>query len=196
MSRFIESICYQNGAFQNLEGHQKRILKAFAEYFPNCKPLLLSEILVHPISQDSKVKVRIEYGDEDFVITETSYSPKQVNSLQLVPALIDYDHKHADRSQLDFLHSMRGEADDILILKNFHLTDCHYANVALLKDNKWYTPQSYLLNGVKRQALIASGDLIEKTIVMDDLENYESISLINAMLDPGEIVVPITNIMY
>lgn len=196
MSRFIESICYQNGAFQNLEGHQKRILKAFAEYFPNCKPLLLSEILVHPISQDSRVKVRVEYGNEDFVITETYYSPKHVNSLQLVPALIDYDHKHADRSQLDFLHSIRGNADDILILKDFHLTDTHYANIALLQNGQWYTPDTYLLNGVKRQSLLAAGLIKERTITLDDVEHYERISLINAMLDLDEVAVPISNIMY
>jgi 4-amino-4-deoxychorismate lyase len=53
-----------------------------------------------------------------------------------------------------------------------------------------------LLNGVKRQALLASGVLIEKTITIDDLAQYECVSLINAMLDPGEVVVPITNIIY
>jgi 4-amino-4-deoxychorismate lyase len=196
MSLFIESICYQYGDFHNLEGHQERVFKAFTDHLPNYKPLTLSEILSQPKDLDSKVKVRIVYGAEGYEISETLYSPKQLSSLQLVPALIDYDYKFADRSQLDFLHSIRGDADDILILKDFHLTDSHYANVALLQNGKWYTPSTYLLNGVKRQALLASGVLIEKTITIDDLAQYECVSLINAMLDPGEVVVPITNIIY
>jgi 4-amino-4-deoxychorismate lyase len=196
MSQFIESICYQNGEFQNLNTHQERINKAFAAHMPHSKPVILADILENPSADAIKVKVRVEYGADDYSISKTAYSPKKTTSLQLVPALVDYDYKFADRSQLDFLHGMRGEADDILILKDFHLTDCHYANIALLKNGKWYTPESYLLNGVKRQSLLASGILVEKTIMMDDLEQYECVSLINAMLDLGEIVVPIANIMY
>jgi 4-amino-4-deoxychorismate lyase len=196
MSRFIESICYQNGEFQNLNTHQERINKAFAAHMPRSKPVILADILENPSADAIKVKVRVEYGADDYSISKTAYSPKKTTSLQLVPALVDYDYKFADRSQLDFLYGMRGTADDILILKDFHLTDCHYANIVLLKNGQWFTPSTYLLNGVKRQSLIASGILIEKSIIMDDLEQYECVSLINAMLDPGEIVVPIANIMY
>lgn len=77
----------------------------------------------------------------------------------------------------------KGEADDVLIVKNGCITDTTFSNVALFDGTQWCTPDTYLLNGTCRQRLIQDGLLVEKRIGPKDLSDYKYIRPINAMLD-------------
>lgn len=125
----------------------------------------------------------------------SEYHIKPIRSLRLVTHdTIDYSHKSTDRSELNELYQQRGDAEDILIVKNGLITDTWYANVALLKRGQWYTPASPLLKGTKRAQLIHDGKLVEADITPDKLNDYSQISIINAMIDLGDLVIPISAI--
>ena len=68
--------------------------------------------------------------------------------------------------------------------------------LAFFKEGKWYTPKSYLLNGIKRQYLISTGQLSETTILQADIYEFEKVSLINAMLDLSDLEIPTSAITF
>ncbi|WP_309546477.1 aminotransferase class IV [Hoylesella marshii] len=87
---------------------------------------------------------------------------------------------------------MKGVCDDVLIVRNGLLTDTSYTNIALYDGYQWFTPATPLLEGTMRASLLDSGMLIEKDILLSDLPHYQYIALFNAMIDMGELVLPIS----
>jgi 4-amino-4-deoxychorismate lyase len=60
---------------------------------------------------------------------------------------------------------------------------------------QFVTPTTYLLPGTMRASLLASGDIIEAPISVDDIKKYTHITLINAMLPLHTMpLIPIENI--
>lgn len=195
MFRFIESLAHSHGCYPLLDYHQQRVNETFERYFPKTEPLNLYDILP-AFSHAHLLKVRVEYDQDSFEVTHTSYERKYPQSLQVVQAKpIDYRFKYADRSGLNQLYEQRGNSEDILISINGHLTDSSYANICLWADHQWYTPDTYLLNGVMRRSLLDRGIIRERAISIHDLKNYEFVSLINALNEPGDIVIPIDQIV-
>ena len=87
------------------------------------------------------------------------------------------------------------ENEEIIIVKDGLVTDSSYSNLVFRQGNVWYTPSTYLLNGVKRQRLLQQEFIFEREIRPEDLDKYSKVSLINAMLDPGDISLPVDNII-
>lgn len=195
MSRFLESICCKSAAYQQLALHQKRVDETFDRYFPKSSAIQLEKILPEPASGKRK-KVRIIYDNNHFDIDVRDYEPKVVSQLKLLDANdLNYSFKFADRSSLDELMKLRGTADDILIIQNGKITDSSYANVIFWDGSEWNTPNTYLLNGVKRQMLLQEDLIKESEILVNDLQRFSKVGLINAMLDPGEVTLPISRII-
>ena len=84
---------------------------------------------------------------------------------------------------------------DILIVKKGLITDTSYSNIILYDGKEWVTPESYLLNGVKRQYLLNGCMIKEIKVRPADLKNYQRVSLINAMLEPHDIEIDIDDII-
>ena len=84
---------------------------------------------------------------------------------------------------------------DILIVKNGLITDTSYSNIILYDGKEWVTPESFLLNGVKRQHLLNKCIIKEMKVRTVDLKNFKKISLINAMLEPRDIEIDINDII-
>ncbi|MEM0942076.1 MAG: aminotransferase class IV [Bacteroidota bacterium] len=80
-------------------------------------------------------------------------------------------------------------ADDIIItiIIDEKVTDGSYFNLVFWDGNKWITPDAPLLNGVRRQQLLAANKIKEAPISIADLSAFEKVSLINAMLSIGTI---------
>lgn len=193
--KFIESICFQRGDYQLIDYHQDRIDRTFKKFYPNASPLKLVNILPK-LDSEERHKVRILYSEELVDVEYAEYVPSQIQTLKVVEDnTIDYLYKSEDRNQLTHLYQQRGKNDDIIILKNQKVTDSYYANLAFSDGEKWFTPQTHLLPGVKRQYLIDQNLLHERDISLLDIHRYKYVSPINAMLDPGEIKVPVVNIM-
>jgi 4-amino-4-deoxychorismate lyase len=145
------------------------------------------DLLTLPIPNEAQkgiVKCRILYKNRIELIEFKPYVQKQIQSLQMViDNNISYSHKLADRSQIIALLKQKGEADDILIVKNGRITDTSFGNVVLCKGNEYYTPSSFLLNGTKRQQLLNDGFIKVQDISPDDLFCMDKLVIINAMLD-------------
>ena len=120
------------------------------------------------------------------------YQMRMVASLRLVTSdKIDYSYKRTNREGLNELFGRRGNADDILIVKDGYLTDTSIANIALYDGNSWYTPAHPLLQGTKRAELLNKQFIVEKDIAQVHLNDYSHIMLFNAMIDWERIVLPI-----
>ena len=103
-------------------------------------------------------------------------------------------HVFADRSVLDRNFALRGNADDVVIVRSGMLTDTSIANISLYKEGKWFTPKYPLLKGTRRARLLAEGIIEEDIIMADSLHKYEKIRLFNAMISFGEVEMDIKNV--
>lgn len=185
MCRLIESIKVENGKLIAVEWHNKRFNEARSEAFGITIPINLEEVIKIPATLSNEVyKCRVLYGKEIHSIEFQPYVIRPVKSLKLVDGgSIDYHLKYENRVELAALLAQKGVADDILIVKNGCITDTSYANIALFDGKQWFTPDTYLLNGTKRQQLLFKGILQEKHIKVNDLQYYTSIKPINALLE-------------
>ncbi|MBP7301015.1 MAG: aminotransferase class IV, partial [Akkermansia sp.] len=79
--------------------------------------------------------------------------------------------------------------EEALILRNGMVTDTRYSNVVFGDGASWITPETFLLPGTKRAFLLSRGDIRECSVRAEDIGKFRFCSLINAMLDPGDVVV-------
>lgn len=194
---FLETICILHSEIQNRQGHEERMQRT-ADHFgfntptlPDLKKLLPQELW------NTKVKCRIIYHHTIEEISFERYIPKKITSLKLIEASIDYSFKLADRKSLNTLLAQKDNCDEILITRNGFITDTSYSNVVFSQGKHYYTPESTLLNGTKRQKLLREGKITEKRIDRNSLLEYDRIYLINALLDIEDgISLPVINIAY
>ena len=65
-----------------------------------------------------------------------------------------------------------------------------------MKDKTWFTPKSYLLNGVMRQNLLQSKEIKEAEITLDNIKDFTHFQLINALNDFDDMFIyPIEKII-
>jgi len=127
-------------------------------------------------------KCRIVYGQSIEQITFEPYQGRSISTMKCIHAQDDLDYRYkGERTELMRLYDQRGDADDILIIRNGFVTDSYWSNVILSQDGRWYTPATPLLKGVMRQSLLGHGRLTERIIRMDDLSAYDQIMTINAL---------------
>ena len=194
MSRFIESICCIDGEILNLALHQIRVDKTFEHFFEQ-PPIQLRET-IKAIPRVGNHKCRIVYDNSNIEIEFQSYHKRSISSLKVVDGShIDYGFKFEDRSELTSLFEQRGGCDDIIMIKNDLVTDSYFANLAFFDGKEWLTPKEPLLNGIKRQKLIQEGAIREADITLNSLNNVKHVSMINAMLDLGEVILQPTGVI-
>lgn len=195
MSQFIESICCIDGELQLLDLHQARINRTFfTNYGLLARPIRLSRIIKN-IPPKGKYKCRVIYDRDQATCTFDTYQTPNIKSLQIVEGGdIDYRYKYVDRNALNNLFAQRNGKDDILIVKNGLVTDSYFANLAFFDGEEWFTPDTPLLEGVQRQSLLDQRQIKVTKISIEDLEKFEKVSLINAMLGLGEVELPTISI--
>ena len=185
MSRLIDSIRLFNGKFSRLDLHQGRVDNSFRSIY-NADPKWRLESLLETekIPGEGLYKCRVVYDDKAVQIEFIPYKSKPVKTLKLLrDDNIVYDHKWENRSELNATFALRGSCDDILIVKNGLITDTLYANIVFGKNGKWYTPQSYLLQGTMRQYLLKNGVIEKRVISGENFREYDQFKLVNAMLE-------------
>lgn len=187
MNRFIETLCILDGNAMYLPWHQARVDLTFRLCMSYAKPFSIEAILVnqHDIPASGKVKCTIEYGPDTVAVRSMYYEPRAIKSLKLIeiPQGFDYRFKYADRNMIDRLYTWRGEADDILMTRNGWITDTSYANIAFLKNNRWYTPAQPLLAGTTWKRLMREGVLIARPIHQSEISGFERFKIFNALND-------------
>lgn len=197
MFQFVETIRSVDGQLQNLAAHQLRMDTTCSHFFPTLKVPALHQWLSSYRLALGVQKCRVIYGATGIEQVECQeYTPRAINSLRLVSNnTIDYPYKSTDRSALEKLYDRRGECDDIVIVRNGFLTDTSYSNIALFDGSRWYTPRTALLEGTMRSRLLEERRVEERDIRPSDLPHYKCLSLINAMLELGHVVVDIHHIV-
>lgn len=192
MCRCIETIRVESGRVMHLEYHQRRINAARAELFPRAPQLRLHEWVPRDLPRTGLHKLRIVYGVTVETVEVVRYRRRRIRALVCVAVdQADYRFKWEDRSLFDRLMSGRQPDEDIIIVRDGCMTDSCYANLALQKDGRWVTPDTPLLAGTARQRLLDSGRVTAEPVRAADLAQYSCVSLINAMNDIGDIVIPI-----
>jgi len=190
MLRLVESIKVQDGVIYNLEHHQERMDRSLFTHTGIKNRINLSDELTVPVEYFTGLyKCRVVYRESIELVEFLPYFRREIRSLRIVHADIDYSCKYENRSELNMLFAQRGECDDILIIKNGLVTDTSSANIAFTDGKAWFTPATPLLHGTKRNRLIAEKKLIERDIAAADIKKFTHASIINAMIDPGEILI-------
>jgi 4-amino-4-deoxychorismate lyase len=189
----LETICIRNRQIQHLSAHNDRFNRTRLACWQLRKPARLEDFIQLPdwLLPTETYKCRVTYGPAIETIEFEPYHIRPVRSLALVDANgLKYGYKYADRQAINNLFARRGSADDILLVRDGLLTDTSYANVALFDGNRWHTPAHPLLQGTQRARLLAEGILHPSDVRPANLPQFESIKLMNAMLD-WELTAPI-----
>ena len=185
MSQFFESIKLLDGKLQMFDLHNQRLNTTRNVFFENCKQIELSKEISIPCDyKEGLVKVRIEY---DRYLNRIDFLPYEIKNHNLVKFLINeditYEHKDTNRNALDAFLKSNLKFDDVIFVKNGFLTDASYSNLALFKNDVWFTPTNCLFKGIKRGSLLSKSKLQEEEVMLKDLHKYEKIAFINAMRD-------------
>jgi 4-amino-4-deoxychorismate lyase len=196
MFQLIETIKVIDGLFQNLPYHNSRLNKARRELFSVTDELDIEKLVHVPASFDKGIyKCTVTYGKEISEINFQLYIIRRIRNLKIVTDnSIEYSYKYADRTSLNKLLELKGDCDEIVIVKNSYITDTSFTNLIFFDGVKWYTPDLPLLKGTKREKLLQQGMIMETRICLDDLTKYSRVGLINAMLEPEDIMVDIANL--
>lgn len=180
-TKYLETIKALDGIVYNLEYHQSR-LEAVLRSLGRREFHNLQEHLLPP--SDGLYRCRVVYDEETLLVTYHPYQKRIINRLKIIyDDTIEYDKKYANREEIDKLFLLRENCDDILIVKNSLITDSSIANIALYDGKEWVTPKSPLLKGTTRARLLAESKIVEKEILITEIESYSKVALMNAMVD-------------
>ena len=150
MCRFIETIRLEHGRILHAGYHNRRLNATRRAWWGEMPDLHVEDYIVPEYTERTRC---------------FAYQPRQVRRLRrLACDTIEYRYKQADRSLLDQLYALRGEADDVLIVREGLITDTSIANVALWDGRRWDTPARPLLAGTHRQRLLDQGIIQERDI--------------------------------
>lgn len=197
MTRLLETIKVERRRLYNLAAHSARMNRARRELFACSDIIELEQAIRLPADLGEGVyRCRLLYSRQIEELQFIPYTIREVGSLRLIhDDRIDYSYKYEDRSALDKLFALRGESDDVLIVRRGYLSDCSYSNIIFWDGSRWLTPDSPLLKGTKRELLLKEGAIKEAALTPAALNSFEKASLINAMLDIGQVVIPIEKIV-
>lgn len=186
----IETIKFENGKFSNLELHQHRMNNSRKVLWGCTDDINLTTILqawtlkTEKFEADHNLyKCRIIYNQQIQNIEILPYKFPKLNSLKIIyDDTIDYNFKYQNRDLINKLYSLRGDHDDILIVKNGLITDTSYCNVLFYNGKHWLTPEKPLLKGIQRQYLV-NNEIVETANIMpSDIQMFKKLRLINAMI--------------
>jgi 4-amino-4-deoxychorismate lyase len=188
MFLLFETIRISNGEARHLSWHEMRMNRARLELWSIRKPVNLQELVKIPAEYNpGLVRCNVHYGQEMGPVTFKFYEKKTIRTLRMVENdIIDYHVKFFDRSLLESLFALRGDCDEIIIIKNGRITDTSMSNLIFFDGHHWFTPMEPLLKGTCRERLLSEGRITETTICPEDLHRYTGVKLINAMRDPVE----------
>ena len=175
--QYFETIkCFDNEVF-NLEYHEKRMANTIGlninlqDYiYPTCDELLKCKVVY-----DKNGIVNVEYSD---------YKEREIKKFKLVyDDNIKYKYKNVNRDKINEHFKKKGNADEIIFVKNGLITDTSIANIAIYDGNKWITPKNPLLEGTTKNRYLESAKIFEANINVDEFLKCKKIALMNAMID-------------
>ena len=201
MCRLIfETVKWADGAPRLLPWHQARVERAMSLYGVAGAPVpdLAAVLASCPGPGSGIYKCHITYDTQGRVKAPVfaPYRPRRVKKLVCVEAPhLDYSCKWEDRTALEAVGAGLGGDEEALILRNGLVTDTRYSNVAFGNGSHWVAPETFLLPGTKRAFLLERGRMECRPLNAEDVKKFHFCSLVNAMLDPGDVVVRTEDIL-
>jgi 4-amino-4-deoxychorismate lyase len=186
MSLLFEAIRVKENKLQNIEYHNRRLNFSRKMLFGSNNFIYLEKYISVPDELDDGIyKCRVEYGKYIEKVEFVPYKQRSVQSLKIIKNNeIDYPYKFTDRTELEQLFLLKGDCDDILIVRMEQITDTSFSNVIFqTSKGSWITPSNPLLKGTKREFLIDQGFITAEKIKYSDVNNFRKAKLINSMLD-------------
>lgn len=189
MYPLFETICVKNGILQNLKWHQLRYEISYKLFYKKTpKSHIAKDIIAPKEYRKGLYKLKISYNEIDKKIKFSKYLTKEIKTLKIVKNdTIDYSLKYSNRDILQHLYTQREQCDDILIIKNNFVTDSSFCNIIFFNGEHWITPSTPLLRGTAREKLLNLGIIKEQKIALDDIKQFQSYKLINALRDFNKI---------
>ena len=184
MYQFIESIKVEDQEVFLLDLHQKRVNETFA-HFGREGSIDLKKIFKDlDIDEDGLFKLRMVYDLNKTYRTQLiPYAISEIDDFQLVENNnFDYSFKFSDRTEFEKMKT-KARAEEIIVVKNNHITDTSFSNLLFLKGKEWYTPTTYLLNGVMRQYLLKNKKIKETESTLNNIKEFSHFQLINSLND-------------
>lgn len=201
MSRLLETIRVSMYRAFWLEWHFRRVLFSTGSERTARAIIGLASSIVHretgrTIRCPGRYRLSIEYEHDTLIrYTITPYARRQVFACVACEPrdashrLIEYRLKYADRSALNETARNLATGVEPLYVRNGLVLEARYANVAFLRRGQWFTPRTVMHAGTARARLLGSGILQEADIYRAELCDFDAMCFVNAMLDPGELVI-------
>jgi hypothetical protein len=125
MSLLFEAIRVKENKLQNIEYHNRRLNFSRKMLFGSNNFIYLEKYISVPDELDDGIyKCRVEYGKYIEKVEFVPYKQRSVQSLKIIKNNeIDYPYKFTDRTELEQLFLLKGDCDDILIVRMEQITD-------------------------------------------------------------------------
>ena len=196
MCQFVETICIQDGKARNLRYHIDRMNRTIRQFFPHLTSVTEADLLPQIPQESGLQKARVVYSAEG--ITERTFAPYALRTIQNIALVedndINYAWKSTDRTPLTRQREKATHADEVIIIKDGCVTDTSYTNLCFFDGHEWFTPDAPLLPGTMRQYLLDQGLIRPRRILATDIPHYQKVSLINAMMQLGELTLDVSGI--
>jgi len=180
MCLLLETIKVENGELANLNYHNQRFNHTRKELFSLPEKDLAELVQIPENYRKGLFRCRVLYHEKIEKVEFFPHQPRQINSLKILyDNNISYPYKYANREKLQQLYVQRGDADEVIIVRNGLVTDCTIGNLVFFDGKNWHTPAQPLLRGTQRQSLLDSGKIFEAEITKDDLSNFRLTGIIN-----------------
>ena len=197
MSQFIESIKIEDQKIFLAELHQKRVNDTFS-HFGKEGSIDVAKIFKNlDIDENGLYKLRIIYDlNKNFRTQLIPYAISEIDDFQLVENNnYDYSFKFEDRKEFEKM-KMKAKTEEIIVVKNNHITDTSFSNLLFLKGKDWFTPTTFLLNGVQRQHLLKTKKIKETEITLNNIKEFSHFQIINSLNDFDDMFIyPIEKIV-
>ncbi len=195
MGQLLETFCLLDGELLNLPYHSARVGRSLGREYPITP---FTDVVSREVSRlgatKGKWRASITYtwqGIESIKLMP--YRLPQITSFRLIDIEDNfYSKKWADRSRLDEYKNLLPQGVEPIFVLKGQITDTSFTNILVERDGKLYTPSTPLLLGTKRDKLLSDGTIHSIPLSSAELHTYERIHLINAMLDPGEVSLPLS----
>ncbi|MCL1667610.1 aminotransferase class IV [Elizabethkingia ursingii] len=183
MFRFIETIRVEDSQIFLPDLHQERMDGVFSHYGKENPYLLKEYFLQQNHDEHGLYKWRIVYDLNGGIHCQMlPYAVEIHNNFELVNGdHLEYSFKYENRDEINKLKAS-ASAEAVIFYQNGMITDTSYSNLIFRKDNEWYTPETFLLNGVMRQHLLKSGKIKTLEIGLKNIKEFSHFQMINAMI--------------
>ena len=179
--------------FINLDRHLERLRSSASFFDRGFDEADLREALFDDVDRlPARARVRIELSPEGTVsisIVDLVDDPAEPLRLALDEMPVSSSderlfHKTTERARYDAAMERHGGVDDVILMnEREEVTETTRANLAVLIDGTWWTPQLEcgLLPGIERGRLLEAGELRERVIRRSDLTRATALATLSSL---------------